>query len=80
MYDRFKARCVDKPITLFYDYIPQSIEDLQHNPYNFLLLHEPNEFFGMHTWAKNNHGYFTINIDKVQIFSIYDQMRSFDKE
>ena len=39
LYDRFKARCVDKPITLFYDYIPQSIEDLQHNPYNFLLLH-----------------------------------------
>jgi hypothetical protein len=59
LYNRFKARCVDKPITLFYDYIPKSIQDLEHNPYNFLLLHEPNEFFGMHTWAKNNHQYFT---------------------
>jgi hypothetical protein len=59
LYNRFKARCADKPITLFYDYVPQSIEDLQHNPYNFLLLHEPDEFFGMHTWAKNNYGYFT---------------------
>jgi hypothetical protein len=49
----------DKPFTFFNDYIPKSIDELQVNPYNFLLLHEPNEFFGMHTWAKNNHQYFT---------------------
>lgn len=49
----------DKPFTFFNDYIPKSIEELQVNPYNFLLLHEPNEFFGMHTWAKNNYSYFT---------------------
>jgi hypothetical protein len=49
----------DKSFTFFNDYIPKSIDELQVNPYNFLLLHEPNEFFGMHTWAKNNHQYFT---------------------
>jgi len=49
----------DKPFTFFNDYIPKSIEELQYNPYNFLLLHEPDEFFGMHTWVKNNHNYFT---------------------
>lgn len=59
LYDRFKVRCANKPITLFYDYIPQTLEDLKHNPYNFLLLHEPDEFFGMHTWVKNNYEYFT---------------------
>jgi len=55
LYDKFK----DKPITIFNDYIPQSYSDLQHNPYNFLIIHEPNEFFGMHNWVLNNHQYFT---------------------
>lgn len=50
---------LDKPITFFYDYVPQSIEQLQINPYNFIMLHEPNEFFGMHNWVLNNHQYFT---------------------
>jgi hypothetical protein len=57
IYDRLKQ--LNKPITLFYDYVPQSIDQLQINPYNFIMLHEPNEFFGMHTWVLNNHQYFT---------------------
>jgi hypothetical protein len=46
-------KALNKPITLFYDYIPRNGEHLE-NPYNFIMLHEPNEFFGMHTWAFNN--------------------------
>lgn len=57
VYDGLKA--INKPITLFYDYIPQSMEQLNINPYNFIMLHEPNEFFGMHTWVKNNYHLFT---------------------
>ena len=54
-----KLKNFHKPITLFYDYIPKNIEQLQINPYNFILLHEPDEFFGMHTWVLNNHHLFT---------------------
>lgn len=57
VYDGLKL--LDKPITFFYDYIPQSIEQLNINPYNFIMLHEPNEFFGMHTWVKQNYHLFT---------------------
>ena len=57
VYDGLKQ--LNKPITLFYDYVPQSIDQLQINPYNFLMLHEPNEFFGMHTWVLHNSQYFT---------------------
>jgi hypothetical protein len=52
-------KILDKPITFFYDYIPQSIDQLQINPYNFIMLHEPNEFFGMHTGVLTNSQYFT---------------------
>jgi hypothetical protein len=47
-----------KPITFFYDYIPKTQEELNHNPYNFIMLHEPNEFFGMHDWVKQNYTLF----------------------
>jgi hypothetical protein len=57
IYDGLKI--LDKPITFFYDYVPQSIDQLQINPYNFIMLHEPNEFFGMHTGVLNNSQYFT---------------------
>lgn len=57
VYDKLKS--LNKPITFFYDYVPQNIEQLQLNPYNFIMLHEPNEFFGMHTWVKNNYHLFT---------------------
>jgi hypothetical protein len=58
-YDGIKEICKNKPITFFYDFIPQNIEQLQINPYNFIWLTEPDEFFGMHTWVKNNHHLFT---------------------
>lgn len=57
IYDGLKA--LNKPITFFYDYIPQSKEQLQINPYNFIMLHEPNEFFGMHDWVNFNSSLFT---------------------
>ena len=57
VYDGLKA--LNKPITFFYDYIPQNLEQLQINPYNFIMLHEPDEFFGMHTWVKQNAHLFT---------------------
>lgn len=52
-------RVLDKPITFFYDYIPQNLEQLKINPYNFIMIHEPNEFFGMHNWVLKNSNLFT---------------------
>lgn len=53
-------KLLDKPITFFYDYIPQNIEQLRINPINVIMLHEPNEFFGMHSWVLNNCTLFNI--------------------
>lgn len=47
------------PITIFYEYIPTKIEELKINPYNFLILLEPNEFFGMHDIAVKIQEHFT---------------------
>jgi len=47
------------PITIFYEYIPNSIEELKINPYNFLILLEPNEFFGLHDIAIKLQDHFT---------------------
>jgi hypothetical protein len=58
-YFRVLEEYKNKPITFFYDYIPQNIEQLRVNPYNFIMLHEPNEFFGMHNWIKQNYSLFT---------------------
>jgi hypothetical protein len=58
-YFKILEKYKDKPITFFYDYIPQNINELNINPYNFIMLHEPNEFFGMHAWIKNNYNLFT---------------------
>jgi len=58
-YDGLKEKFKDKPITFFYDYIPQNTDQLQINPYNFIMLHEPNEFFGMHNWVEKNYHLFT---------------------
>ena len=44
-----KNKYGDKPITFWYDKFPKSQDELSLNPYNFLFLHEPNEFFGMHS-------------------------------
>lgn len=59
LYDSFKEKFKDKPITLFYDYPPRNIEELQINPYNFLMIHEPNNFTGLHDWALQNGHIFT---------------------
>lgn len=56
IFDRFfqnNELLKNKPITLFNDYIP-TIKELSINPYNFLLLNEPNELFGFHDWVINN--------------------------
>jgi len=58
-YDGIKEICKDKPITFFYDYVPQNMGQLSINPYNFIWLVEPNEFFGIHSWVLNNYHLFT---------------------
>ena len=56
-----KEKYNEKHITFWYDKLPESIEQLKLNPYNFLFLHEPNEFFGYHTnTLKLNHYYTAI--------------------
>jgi hypothetical protein len=50
----------NKPITLFNDYIPRNIDDLKYNPYNFIIIHEPNEFFGFHNWVIQNKDLFSL--------------------
>jgi len=54
-----KQRYSNKPITFWYDKLPESIEQLELNPYNFLFLHEPNEFFGYHTNTLKLSHYYT---------------------
>jgi len=49
----------NKPITLFIDHPPQSQEQLNLNPYNFMIALEPNQLFGIHDWVKNNHNLFS---------------------
>lgn len=49
----------DKPITVFIDFIPKSIEQLKENPFNILLIMEPNQLFGLHDWAVANANHFS---------------------
>jgi len=46
-----KEKFGNKPITFWYDRFPESQDQLNINPYNFLFIHEPNEFFGYATPA-----------------------------
>lgn len=46
-----KEKYGNKPFTFWYDKLPENVNQLKSNPYNFLFLHEPNEFFGLHTNA-----------------------------
>lgn len=50
----------DKSITIFNDYPPKSLEELQINPINIFICNEPNEFFGIHDWIIQNHHLFTL--------------------
>jgi hypothetical protein len=49
----------DKPFTIWHETFPTSLEQLQENPYNFLILAEPNEFFGLHDAAVHYKDNFT---------------------
>lgn len=54
-----KEKYKDKPFTFWYDKLPDSVDQLKVNPYNFLFLHEPNEFFGFHSNTFKISSYFT---------------------
>ena len=49
-----------KPITIFNDYPNVTQEQLNFNPYNILMVLEPNQLFGIHDWAINNYHMFDI--------------------
>jgi len=49
----------NKPFTIWHETFPSNIEQLKENPYNFLIILEPNEFFGLHDIAINNYNLFT---------------------
>jgi hypothetical protein len=44
----------NKPISVFNDYHNVSYEQLTFNPYNILMVMEPNQLFGIHDWALQN--------------------------
>jgi len=54
-----KEKYQDKSVTFWYDKFPSTQEELNQNPYNFLFLHEPNEFFGLHNHAIQGYSGFT---------------------
>ena len=58
IYNELRKLFYNKPITFFYDYIPNKHE-LSINPFNFIMLSEPDEFFGMQSWVKNYNYLFT---------------------
>jgi hypothetical protein len=58
IYDELRKLFYDKPITFFYDYIPNEYE-ISLNPFNFIMLSEPDEFFGIQSWVKNHNYLFT---------------------
>ena len=59
LFIHLKEKFSDKPFTIFYERFPHSKEELEINPYNFLILFEPNEFFGFHNIASLNYNLFT---------------------
>lgn len=54
-----KDQYKDKPFTIWHETFPTNFIQLQENPYNFLILLEPNEFFGLHDMANHYHSNFT---------------------
>jgi len=54
-----KEKYQNYPFTFWYDKFPESQDQLNINPYNFLFIHEPNEFFGYHDAAKKYSSLFT---------------------
>ena len=50
----------NKPITLFIDHPPQTQDQLNLNPYNFMVCLEPNQLFGIHDWVLQNQQMFDV--------------------
>lgn len=51
---------INKPITVFNDYHNVNYDQLSFNPYNILMVMEPNQLFGIHDWAIQNYHLFSI--------------------
>jgi hypothetical protein len=61
LYEKFignNPKFKNKSISIFNDYTP-TIEELSLNPYNILIIQEPNQLFGLHKWAIENAHYFS---------------------
>jgi len=52
-------KLINKPITVFNDYPNVTSEQLNFNPYNILMVLEPNQLFGIHDWAIQNYNLFS---------------------
>jgi hypothetical protein len=50
---------INKPISVFNDYPNVTPELLDFNPFNILMVLEPNQLFGIHDWAIQNHNLFS---------------------
>jgi hypothetical protein len=50
---------INKPITVFNDYPNVTPELLNFNPFNILMVLEPNQLFGIHDWALQNYNLFS---------------------
>ena len=59
IFNFLEGKYQDKPFTIWHETFPNSIGQLNENPYNFLIIAEPNEFFGLHNVAVANHNLFT---------------------
>ena len=59
LYTFLKKKYADAPFTVWHEAFPSSTEQLNENPFNFLILHEPNELFGLHNVAIANYNIFT---------------------
>ncbi len=49
-----------KPITVFIDHPPANLDQLKENPYNILMIMEPNQLFGLHDWAIQHKDLFSV--------------------
>jgi len=50
---------INKPISIFNDYPNVTAEQLEFNPFNILMVLEPNQLFGIHDWALQNYNSFS---------------------
>lgn len=50
---------INKPISVFNDYPNVTPDQLEFNPFNILMVLEPNQLFGIHDWAIQNHNLFS---------------------